>query len=389
MTATTPPSGTLSAVLRGVAADLRQRWVTYLSYLGAAAILVGAFGPFPVVLELGPGKTQTLQFVAMLVFAERLFGGELRDYVVGGWMTWNLTASLVVLLQDPHMAAGEAFLRQFAGFVAGGLLVRWMKTYEPDLITEELSSATLRMARDEGLPLAEAVQSMPHLAEGLMLLEARLADSSLPSLFGLPARVDLRQELAHLRVRQASLNMFTNLLFSASYLPFNRTMEVNVRSRTPRVVAHELLHALHHKAVMRALTRRDLERVLTKVDKSRSAEFIDETIDRVRGFLDAEPLADLSESVRWDGADLIFYFKLLDKAPMEAVGSYFDGVGVDSVGRYVEKLVYYLVLPFAVLAGMDRTNGIYQSFAGYLNEDYVEDMGRRGLVSALLEPREF
>lgn len=386
---TTPPLGTIGAVLRGVAADLRAHWVRYLSYLGAAAILVGAFGPFPFVLGLGPGQTQALQFLAMLVFAERLFGGELRDYVVGGWMTWNLTASLVVLLQHPGMESGDAFLRQFAVFVAGGLLVRWMKTFEPDLITEELSAATLRMGRDEGRPLAEAVQSMPHLAEGLTLLEARLADSSLPSLFGLPARVDLRQELAHLRVRQASLNVFTNLLFSASYLPFNRTMELNVRSRTPRVVAHELLHALHHKAVMRAMTRQDLERVLTKVDKRRSAEFIDETIDRVRGFLDAEPVSALPESVRWDGADLIFYFKLLDKAPVEAVGSYFDGIGIESVGRYVEKLVYYVVLPFAVLAGMDRTNGIYQSFAGYLNEDYVEDMSRRGLIRALLEPREF
>ena len=386
---TTPPLGTLGAVLRGVASDLRAQWVRYLSYLGAAAILVGAFGPFPFVLGLGPGQTQALQFLAMLVFAERLFGGELRDYVVGGWMTWNLTASLVVLLQHPGMESGDAFLRQFAVFVAGGLLVRWMKTFEPDLITEELSAATLRMGRDEGRPLAEAVQSMPHLAEGLTLLEARLADSSLPSLFGLPARVDLRQELAHLRVRQASLNVFTNLLFSASYLPFNRTMELNVRSRTPRVVAHELLHALHHKAVMRAMTRQDLERVLTKVDKRRSAEFIDETIDRVRGFLDAEPVSALPESVRWDGADLIFYFKLLDKAPVEAVGSYFDGIGIESVGRYVEKLVYYVVLPFAVLAGMDRTNGIYQSFAGYLNEDYVEDMSRRGLIRALLEPREF
>ena len=386
---TTPPLGTLGAVLRGVASDLRAQWVRYLSYLGAAAILVGAFGPFPFVLGLGPGQTQALQFLAMLVFAERLFGGELRDYVVGGWMTWNLTASLVVLLQHPGMESGDAFLRQFAVFVAGGLLVRWMKTFEPDLITEELSAATLRMGRDEGRPLAEAVQSMPHLAEGLTLLEARLADSSLPSLFGLPARVDLRQELAHLRVRQASLNVFTNLLFSASYLPFNRTMELNVRSRTPRVVAHELLHALHHKAVMRAMTRQDLERVLTKVDKRRSAEFIDETIDRVRGFLDAEPVSALPESVRWDGADLIFYFKLLDKAPVEAVGSYFDGIGIESVGRYVEKLVYYVVLPFAVLAGMDRTNGIFQSFAGYLNEDYVEDMSRRGLIRALLEPREF
>ena len=389
MNATTPPPGTLGAVLRGVAADLRAHWVRYLSYLGAAAILVGAFGPFPIVLELGPGRTQILQFLAMLVFAERLFGGELRDYVVGGWMTWNLIASLGFLLRHPDMQAGDEFLRQFAGFVAGGLMVRGMKHFEPDQITEELSAATLRLGREQGTPLADAVKTMPHLADGVALLQARLASSSLPALFGLASPVDLAAELAHVRVRSASLNVFTNLLFSASYLPFNRTMEVNVRSRTPRVVAHELLHALHHKAVMRALTRTDLERVLAKVDKSRSAQFIDETVDRVRRFLDDAPGVTLPDSVRWDGADLIFYVKLLDKAPMEAVGSYFDGVGFVSVGRYAEKLIYYLVLPFAVLAGMDRTNGIYQSFAGYLNEDYVEDMERRGLVRALLEPRAF
>lgn len=389
MTATTPPIGTLGAVLRGVAADVRAHWVRYLSYVGAAAILVGAFGPIPYALDLGPGRAQTLQFLAMLVFAERLFGGELRDYLVGGWMTWNVTASMAHLLRHPGMEAGDAFFRQFAAFVAGGLLVRWMKTFEPDQITEELGSAALRMSRDEGIPLAEAVRTMPHLAAGLTLLEGRLSSSKLPGLFGLPPRVDLLSELAHVQVRAASLNVFTNLLFSASYLPFNRTIEVNVRSRTPRVVAHELLHALHHKAIMRALTRADLEAVLTYVNKARSAQFIDETIDRVDDFLAGTMSTELPDSVRWDGADLIFYFKLLDKAPMEAVGSYFDGIGIESIDRYVEKIAYYLALPFAVLAGMDKTNGIYQSFAGYLNEDYVEDMKARGLVRALLEPRDF
>lgn len=389
MTDDAPPLGTLGAVLRGVAADVRARWVTYLSYAGAAAILVGAFGPLPWVMELGPGRTQLLQFLAMLVFAERLFGGELRDYVVGGWMTWNLVVSLAAELRHPDMATGEAFTRQVAAFVAGGLLVRWMKTFEPDRITEELSAATLRLERDEGVPLAQAVQQMPHLAEGVALLQARLSTSKLPALFGMSAPVDVLRELEHVRVRPARLNVFTNLLFSASYLPFNRTIDVNVRSRTPRVVAHELLHALHHAAVQRSLTRADLGRIVARLDPDRTAQFIDDAIDRVRTFLDSTPGETLPEDIRWDGADLLFYDKLQDKAPMEAVGSAFDGVGLESWPRYLEKLAYYLVLPFAVLAGMDRTNGIYQSFAGYLNEDYLDDMVRRGLVRSLLEPREF
>ena len=82
---------------------------------------------------------------------------------------------------------------------------------------------------------------------------------------------------------------------------------------------------------------------------------------------------------------VLFYAKLEDKAPMEAVGSYFDG----GVARYVEKVAYYVALPFALLAGMHRRNGIFQSFAGYLNREYIDDMAERGLVRALVEPRGF
>jgi hypothetical protein len=70
---------------------------------------------------------------------------------------------------------------------------------------------------------------------------------------------------------------------------------------------------------------------------------------------------------------------------MEAVGSYFDG----GVARYVEKVAYYVALPFAVLAGKHRRNGNFQSIAGYLNREYIDDMVERGLVRALVEPRGF
>lgn len=382
-----PPVASWAATMRSCVAALWRDRVHYLANAGAAAILVAAVGPIPALLELDPLSAEALRFVAMMVFAERLFGGEVRDYVVAAWMSWALVQATWHASTLHTAAAYTVFSRELVVFVVGALLVRWMKTFEPDLVTEEMSAEQLRLASSRSVPLGEAAAAMPYLAEGVDLLERRLRSSSLHTVLGLPDDLDLRQELAHVRVRAASLNVLTNLLFSASYLPFNRTLQVNPRARTPRVVAHELLHALHHSAIRRALTRSDLEVVLSRLDKDRTAAFIDDMIDRTRAWLDDHPGAPPTDAVRWDGADLIFYYKLEDKAPMEAVGSYFDGQGWGSIARYLEKLAYYFALPFAVLAGMDRRNGIFQSFAGYLNKSYVEDMRARGLVRALLEPR--
>ena len=355
-------------------------WRRPLEVALAAALLVAAVGPIPGALGLGPGLAAALKILAILVFSERAFGAEVRDYVAAVWLTGGLVAFFARAL-----VAGEvdpaAWVVEVSLFVGTALLVRGMRALEPDVVTEERTAAELDAQRQTGVPLEDAMVSHPWLADGVALLRARLTGSRLEALLGLTG-VDLVGLLSFVRVVPPPSGP-AGLLFSARYLPFNRTLMVRPGRRSAPVVAHELLHAAHHAAVMRAITAEDLIAVLALLDRARTAQFIDDRLDEVTAGL-AQP-GPLSEALRWAGADLLFYAKLEDKAPMEAVGSYFDG----GVARYVEKVAYYVALPFAVLAGMHRRNGIFQSFAGYLNHAYIDDMVERGLVRALVEPRGF
>lgn len=355
-------------------------WRRPLEVSVAALLLMAAVGPMPDVLGLGAGLAAALKIVAILVFSERAFGSEVRDYVAAVWLTGGLVGFIGRALASGEVEAA-AWVVEASLFVGTALFVRWMRTFEPDVVTEERTDAELDAQRAAGVPLADAMAAQPWLADGVALLRARLTGSPLEAMLGLKG-VDLVDLLGFVRVVPPPSGP-AGMLFSARYLPFNRTLMVRPGRRSAPVVAHELLHAAHHAAVMRAITVEDLIAILSLLDRARTAQFIDDRIDEVTAGL-AQP-GPLSETLRWAGADLLFYAKLEDKAPMEAVGSYFDG----GVARYVEKVAYYVALPFAVLAGMNRRNGIFQSFAGYLNRAYIDDMVERGLVRALVEPRGF
>ena len=67
-------------------------WRRPLEVAIAALLLVAAVGPMPGVLGLGPLAAAALKIAAILVFSERAFGAEVRDYVEAVWLTGGLVA---------------------------------------------------------------------------------------------------------------------------------------------------------------------------------------------------------------------------------------------------------------------------------------------------------
>ncbi|OVE82532.1 hypothetical protein BVY03_00675 [bacterium K02(2017)] len=199
---------------------------------------------------------------------------------------------------------------------------------------------------------------------------------------------DVLKELKELRINQSWLIS----PYHGVYFPNIKVANLS-RVSSVAVIVHELTHALHHKAIMKRMTKERLAEICTLIDFGNVIKYPDRYVlerhSRVKNYLQNYSAGDeIPENIKWDGADLFFNVggaKNLSR--IEAIASQNDikiGGPYVLVKRVLDKFVGYLCTPLALLAGVLKDTPKLESLHGYSNGSLYKSTIKEDMIDGLL-----
>lgn len=351
-----------------------------------APFLAGVGAYFTFHGDYGPWVNGALWYAMVGTTLHSFLGKEVRDYGLAYMLTDSLLRSSV-FAETPLSENIEGIAKAASYFIAGAVAVRGLDFWNQRKKLGDLTQETLEKMNSGNETFQSRLKSDERFSFAVNALETQLKHEKtlLEFLQYDPETFDLKSELSHLRIGRNNIRMAF-----AYYMAFTQSLMLP-KGRAPMFMsAHEMLHALHHKAVMRAITPEILSGLESLVENDLQPSFVKDRSKVVRDHLQKKnDLNEIPEDVRWAAADLIFYSALRHKKDkVEAIGSYLDlrlgGAGAFFM-RLVEKMMYLEALPFSLLAGTYRSNSLLLSHKGYSNPLLMRKIKKEGLIGSLLD----
>lgn len=368
-----------------------------LHKIGSATVTTASavawLGAITVSGQLGPVGAPVAQ-LATTTFASRRFfkNKSMRDYIVAFSAMNGATSALWHGIQNGIFSydGGGADLVKAAIFFAGGAAcIAGMNLLDQKSPPKDLTQAAL----DQDNPGRETFlgkrETSRHFDKAASVLAAKLkSHPELLRFFGYdPNSFDLNAELTHMKVGTND-----GALAIGHYFPFTRTLHL-AKYCPQALCAHEMMHALHHKALKNAVTRADIAKLPKLLGDDLRPSFIKDRIALIENHLrTGEMDAPLPEDVAWAAADLLMY-RGMRKHPekLESIGSRFDlttlslAMPLIWLMRIGEKTTNFLVWPLLKLAGVAKENQMLKMQQGYSNPFVIRKMREEGLVASLLQ----
>lgn len=367
-----------------------------LHKIGSAAVTTASaiawLGAITVSGQLGPVGAPAAQ-LATTTFASRRFfkNKSMRDYIVAFSAMNGATSALWHGIQNGIFSydGGTDLVKAAIFFAGGAVCIAGMNSHDLKSSPKDLTQATL----DQDNPGRETFlgkrETSRHFDKAASVLAAKLkSHPELLRFFGYdPNSFDLNAELTHMKVGTND-----GALAIGHYFPFTRTLHL-AKYCPQALCAHEMMHALHHKALKNAVTRADIAKLPNLLKDDLRPSFIKDRIALIENYLGTgKQKAPLPEDVAWAAADLLMYRGMRKHSEkLESIGSRFDlttlslAMPLIWLMRISEKVTNILVWPLLKLAGVAKENQMLKMQQGYSNPFVIKKMRKEGLIASLLQ----
>jgi hypothetical protein len=349
--------------------------------VSAASALYYAYGD-----SFGPYAEVGLHYLTLGYGLNTFFGRDIRDLGLSYLFAYQLAQPFLYYAANKVMPELPVFLFNGGIFTLGNLGLGVFSAWESRQPQSKVSQQDLEASDAGENLLIEELEKNENLSKTLQALQNELVrEETVLKFFGYDSKnFDLKSELSHLRVGECR-----NFLAAGYYMPFTQSLMLR-KKYANFVIAHEMMHAFHHKAMMRGVNLGDLAKVCDLLNQKKGhSPFLQERLEKVEAYLTvAKENETIPDEIRWAGADLIFYYGLVKhRARLEVIGSYFDctlgGVPVMTL-RGFEKLFLSIAIPSTFFNGIFKSNIIIQSQLGYSNPILFKKFHDQGLMDSIL-----